>query len=517
MGRLTIEGPVTDLAEWQVASAVAAGMEALGWQADDASVRELMPPILRGTSVVAVLPPSPAWAGPVAAALASAAQDQGGRVLVLTAPALVAEWGATFSAVAGGAGVRIEAARGPSRAARRLKADALDVLIASPETALALHTRSALMTDRISAVVLAWPEGWDSDEALLVLLQDLPKDAQRIVLTADAGRSADLVERYARRAAVFGVPAEEADQAPVAAVRTLPTPWAGRAAAVAALLEATDPHRVTIWTVDRRDHALLTAALGGLADDVSLLARGVPESGSVICYDPPTLAELRLLATAGEVTLLVPPGAEVHTTRLAMTRRPVATESATTALLQRDASLRAEIVARIGEGVDAAALYALGPLFERHEPQHVAAALFRLWQDDVRAKRPSDAPPVSTQTAVGGVHTTRVWIGVGKKDEATVGDIVAVLAREVGLDRSLIGRVDLRDAFTLVEVPQSEAERVALKLVGLTVRKRKLSARVDRGPSAPTGGSRGGGGGGGGFGGPRGGSGGGRPPFKPRS
>jgi hypothetical protein len=56
---------------------------------------------------------------------------------------------------------------------------------------------------------------------------------------------------------------------------------------------------------------------------------------------------------------------------------------------------------------------------------------------------------------------------------------------------------------------------VALKLVGLTVRKRKLSARVDRGPSAPTGGSRGGGGGG--FGGPRGGSGGGRPPFKPRS
>ena len=76
-----------------------------------------------------------------------------------------------------------------------------------------------------------------------------------------------------------------------------------------------------------------------------------------------------------------------------------------------------------------------------------------------------------------------------------MGDIVAVLAREVGLDRSLIGRVDLRDAFTLVEVPQSEAERVALKLVGLTVRKRKLSARVDRGPSAPTGGSRGGGGG----------------------
>jgi ATP-dependent RNA helicase DeaD len=97
-----------------------------------------------------------------------------------------------------------------------------------------------------------------------------------------------------------------------------------------------------------------------------------------------------------------------------------------------------------------------------------------------------------------------------------VGDIVAVLAREVGLDRSLIGRVDLRDAFTLVEVPSSEAERVALKLVGLTVRKRKLSARVDRGPSGPSGPSRGGGGFGGARSGGTSGGGGGRPPFKPR-
>jgi ATP-dependent RNA helicase DeaD len=136
----------------------------------------------------------------------------------------------------------------------------------------------------------------------------------------------------------------------------------------------------------------------------------------------------------------------------------------------------------------------------------------------VRRKRPADAPSAPTTTPVGGVHTSRIWMGVGKKDEATVGDIVAVLAREVGLDRSLIGRVDLRDAFTLVEVPSSEAERVALKLVGLTVRKRKLSARVDRGPSGPSGPSRGGGGGG--FGGARSGggagAGGGRPPFKPR-
>lgn len=492
--------------EWQVASAAAAGMEQLGWQPGDVSVRELMPPVARGASVVAVMPPSPAWAGPVVGALADALRERGGRVLVLAAPALVAEWGATFAALTASSGLRIEAARGPARATRRLKADALDVLIASPETALALHTRSALATERITTLLLGWPEGWDADEALLVLLQDLPKDAQRIVLSADAGRSADLVERYARRAGVFGVPAEGADATPVPTVRTLPTPWAGRAAAVAALLEATDPHQVTIWTADRRDHDILRATLGGLAEDVRLQVRGVPEGGSVICYDPPSLEELRSLVAVGEVTLLVPPGAELHVSRIAATRRPVITESATTALLQRDASLRAEVSASLADGPDAAALYALGPLFERWEPQQVAAALFRLWQDDVRKRRPADAPTAPTTTPVGGVHTARVWIGVGKKDEATVGDIVAVLAREVGLDRSLIGRIDLRDAFTLVEVPAAEAERVALRLVGLTIRRRKLSARVDRGASSPT---REAGGGGR--------AGGARPPFRPRS
>ncbi len=499
--------------EWQLGTAVAAGLEQLGWMADDAEVRELVPSVARGTNVVVVLPPAPAWAAPMVGALTGVLAAHGGRVLVLSAPALVAEWGATFAAVAGTSGLRIEAARGPARAARRIKADAVDVLIASPDTALALHTRSALDPDRISTVVIAWPEGWDAEEALLVLLQDLPKDAQRIVLTADAGQSANLVERYARRATIIGAPAESAESAPVTAVRTLPTPWAGRAAAVAALLEATDPQRVTIWTADTRDHATLQAALGGLAEDVAVLARGVPDGGSIVCYDPPSLHALRQLVDVGDVTLLVAPGSEVYCSRLAATRRPVITESATTALLQRDASLRAQVVARLDDGPDHAALYALGPLFERWEPQQVAAALFRLWQDDVRAKRPADAPAAPTITPVGGVHTTRVWIGVGKKDEATVGDIVAVLAREVGLDRTLIGRVDLRDAFTLVEVPTTEAERVALKLVGLTVRKRKLSARVDRGTTGAPGASRGGGSGG--F--SRGGAGGGRPPFRPRS
>lgn len=523
---------MSDFATWQLEPAVAGHVARLGWRADETMVRDVVPPVARGSGVVAVLPPGPVWAGPIAASLLGTLAARQGRVLILTAPALVAEWGALASTLAAGTALRIEAARGPARAARQLKADAVDVLIAAPDTALALHARSTLSPERITTVVFAWPEDWDADEALLVLLQDLPKEAQRIVLTARPERlegKDGLLERYARKALVLGAPAADADDAPVAAVRTLATSWSGRAAAVAHLLEITDPHKVAIWTADTRDHAALTAALGGLATGISLVTREVPDGGMVICYDLPSLDQLRALTEATEVTLLVPPGTESYVARLAATRRPVPVESAATALLRRDATLRAEVARGLDRGDDAAALYALAPLFERWEPQQVAAALWRLWRTAAEAAPRSAegpaAPPRRETTPVGGVATARVWIGAGKKDDATVADVVAVLAKEVGLDRSLIGRVDLKDTFTLVEVPAAEAERVAQKLVGLTIRRRKLSARVDTGRAGPARGPGGGGGMGGGSRGPGGGGrgpggggmGGGRGPSRPRS
>lgn len=85
----------------------------------------------------------------------------------------------------------------------------------------------------------------------------------------------------------------------------------------------------------------------------------------------------------------------------------------------------------------------------------------------------------------------KLWVGAGKKDDATPGDLVAVLVKEAGLDRTLIGRIELRDTFALVEVPASEADRLAAALTGLTIRRRRLVARVDRGIPARSGPGRG--------------------------
>lgn len=471
---------MTDVTDWGVAPELASELTNLGWTRDAAVGTGGLHPARRGTNLVLVRPPAPAWAGPALAGVLEGAAERGGRTICLAAPAMVPVLGALVARLAHSAGLRHETALGPARAARRLRADEVDVLVCSPATALTLQGRSALALDRAAALVLAWPDGWDADEALTLLINDLPRDAQRVVLTSDAGQVDLLVERFARRAAILPEAPIPADAAAPIAIRTIPTPWSSRAASIAALLEITDPDGAMIWTADNADHAILTAALGGT---LPLVTRG-PASPQVICYDLPDPATLAGFGAAATVTLLVAPGTEAYVSRLAPLRRPVPLSATTVGLLERDAGRRAEVVQALDHvGVDAA-LYALAPLFERHEPQQVAAACFVLWRE---ALRPVVAPlreaePVRSATQVGaGAAMAKLWVGAGKKDEATPGDLVAVLVKEVGLDRTLIGRIELRDTFALVEVPVSEAERLAKALTGLTIRRRKLVARVDRG------------------------------------
>lgn len=490
-------------AEWRIEPAMAAGLEQLGWRDDDSIVRDVVPVVVRGGNVVVVLPPAPAWADPIMAALLGSRPSGAGPILVLAAPAAVGEWAVTIGAVTESASIQIDVAREARGATGKTGNRRCDVVIASPATALDRHTQSALHPEQFRAVVFAWPEEWQADDAVTALLQDFPRDAQRIVLTARPERidgAAGVVERYARKALV--IPGE-ADGLMTPAlvretsVRTVATPWDGRALVAARVVESIDRPSVTIWTADCRDHQLIRRALGSLRDGVRLSNRTVPETGAIVCYDLPSARQLAQLSAAGEVILLVPPGTERYVRDLAPTRRPMLLDSPTTAVLDRDATLRRQIAGEIAQGDNAAALYALAPLFEQFDPQLVAAAVFGLWRTTesaisslpVEAGKPgrsprgatpgarADAPPASAQSP----GTAKLWIGAGKKDEATVGDFVAVLIKEAGMERTRIGRIELRDTFALVEVPAEDAEGIAQRLVGLTIRKRKVSARVDRG------------------------------------
>src|SRR5690606_5218881 len=132
--------------------------------------------------------------------------------------------------LAAGSDVRVVTANGASRAARVLRDGNAAIVVTAPATAHALHTRSQLPLDHFGAVALGWPEYWAAEEAMTVLLSELPRDAQRVVLTSSVEATADLVERHLRRAAsatASALPIDESTAAP-RSVRTISAPWTGR-------------------------------------------------------------------------------------------------------------------------------------------------------------------------------------------------------------------------------------------------------------------------------------------------
>jgi ATP-dependent RNA helicase DeaD len=71
-------------------------------------------------------------------------------------------------------------------------------------------------------------------------------------------------------------------------------------------------------------------------------------------------------------------------------------------------------------------------------------------------------------------------VNVGKKDRAAAKDIVGALIREAGLSKDDIGRIDVKEMYSLVEVAGSAAERAVARLSGMMIRGRRVNARIDR-------------------------------------
>jgi DbpA RNA binding domain len=463
---------VTSYQDLHLTPPIAAALERLGWSPSDPALRDAAPTAARGHNLVVVAPPSPAYALPALAGMLSRL-GPGSRGLLLCAEAQLEEWGALAAGLAGDA-LRIQVARGTARTSRRLKAAEVDLIVTPPDIALGLHRRSALGPEDIAAVFLAWPETWSGGEALPPLMQDLSKDVQRLLSTGSPEWAADLIERYARRALRVGAAQESSPAPPVGPVRTVGVSWERRARALGELTELLDPASVAVWTLDRSRHGDIARVLPTGDPAVRVVTGDAPKAAVVIAFDLPTPERLRQLLSAGEVVLLVPPGTESYVDRAAAPRRSIRLPGMVEEVASEAASRRATIVRAIEEKRPDAALLSLAPLFERYDPSMVAAAVYQLWSSSATA-----TPPTAPENPV----AVKIYVGIGKKDGASVNDLVAVLTKEVRVPREKIGRVELREGYALVELPALEAEGIARALNGVTVRRKRITARVDRGPT----------------------------------
>ena len=454
---------------------IAAAVARLGWSADDPVMRDSAPTAARGHNLVTLVPPVPAAATPALAGLLSRL-GAGVRALLLAADSDLDEWAGRLHLLTADSALHVHVARGPGRGARRLRADPpVDLFVCSPATALALHRRSALRPETVSSVLLAWPEMWGETDDLAELMQDLPKEAQRIVVGSSEDEVAGVVERYARRALTVGAPGVAGTAEPAGPIRTVGVSWSRRVSVLPELMELLDPASAVVWMLDRGHEEAIRQAVITSDHSVQVTTGDAPRAQTIIAFDPPTPPRLRQLLSAGEVVVLTPPAAERYVRRIAATRRPLRLSGALDAAASAAEVRRAKIAGVLEKESLDRALLLLAPLLERYDGAAVAAALFELWTAAPATATPAPEPVGEAPAAI-----ARIFVGLGKKDGATVNDLVAVLTKEVRIEREKIGRVELRDGFMLVEIPAQEAERVAAALNGKMIRRKRIVARIDK-------------------------------------
>jgi ATP-dependent RNA helicase DeaD len=472
-----------------VTAALAAELERLGWSAAEPRARELAAAAARGTNLIVETPPA-AWHGlPVLAGLLSTEVAAPRRLLVLTSATTLDEWAGSIAPLAAAAGLPLLTASGPARAARLLADTPAWLLLTTPATVLALVQRSALKCAELTGLVVVWPEQLGAERALEAVMADLDKDAPRAVFTTVPELMAQLGDHYARRALQVALPAPAAAAGdaltPIGAigkVHVATVAWRQRAAAVAGVLETLDPAHPALWAPAASPLAEEVARQTGLP---LLLGDTVPQGQRplVIALELPAPLKLATLTSAADVVLLVPALALPWVRRIAPAALTLRLPGVIEAAGDDAANRRAIIAARLEAALPVDGLQALAPLFERYEPAAVAAALFGLWADRAQAPATATSGPAAAPAA-SATGTARVWVSLGKKDGGTANDLVGCLTRECRVDRTQIGRIELRETFSLIEVPAADAEKIADRLTGISIRQRRVTARVDKGVSS---------------------------------
>ena len=423
----------------------------------------------RGRAVVLVCPPAPERAGDVWELLGSLAQEptSAPEVAIICADEAAA---ATWAQTAPPQG-HVHAITGLTRSAALLKAGSVRILAGAPKDLAALAQRAALKLANVATVLVAWPESLIAGEhaGTLDTLLGEAREARRIVLTWNPNSLGDFLERHARRALIVGTPLVDDTGAPLPPVSR--ARYAVVPSAPAAAREALD---------------MLNAATP-LVWDGGPVTPPATRPDVVLCTALPTRDELAALARLGEPVLLVR-AAQLPYLRSIATLTCFSLPTGADRARDRTEALRERVARRLNDGNVDAELALLDPLFERFDPAEVAGALLAL-QRDAGSEMPDakremrDARSEMRDATVAGpgdVLRVKVFVSVGKKDRVAAKDLVGALIREVGLAKGDIGRIEVRESFSLVEVAPGLAERAVRGLSAVTIRGRRVVARLDR-------------------------------------
>ncbi len=391
---------------------------------------------------------------------------------------------------------------------------------------LGLGALQVLVLDGVGSMVAL--EEWSSVEPIL---DGLDPETQRIVCSEGVDDLfSDLVARRMPRARrwpeeLFATP--ESGEAPRAAGAPLRVGLgSGERALELAARCAADAHReadggVRVVCASPSDVPRIVAELGvrGLAataeDGHVRVGDGEDDGGedraAILFGLPPGLPELReALGTSARRCIVVEPGhlaqLRLLAARAGLPLEPLA-EGAPLDDLDAVALYRARVRSAIRSADVVPELLVLEPLLEEFGATRVAAALserLRLqregggvvlsWPDAEAASLPGSRPPAprKRETPAGGEGPgpgprgtrpawSRIWMGIGRKDDVRPSDLVGALTGEAGIAGGQIGKIEIRGGFSVAEIDSQVVDQVIRRMQGVTIRGQPVTVRRDRG------------------------------------
>jgi hypothetical protein len=220
--------------------------------------------------------------------------------------------------------------------------------------------------------------------------------------------------------------------------------------------------------------------IDGIAAGGSTAARvasGEAARGGRIAYDVPFDAEALAALNLEHGIVMIEPAELPHLRSIAaeagVTLNPV---GGTRAVRGSVATYRESVRRAIEEQDLDAQLSLLDPLFEQYSAAEVAAALSAMLR-----RHPSEIE--STNADAGAPPPpafVRLFVSLGQRDNIRPGDLVGAIAGEASIAGDQVGRIDIRDTFSVVEVSAADADRVIRALNGTTLRGRSLRVDYDR-------------------------------------
>ena len=402
------------------------------------------------------------------------------------------------------------------RGARLLGTRGIPAIAATPATVVSLLRNSAVKLDGLKAIVVAWADevfAAREEDALEVVLGEIPKDASRIVVVDQLSPEVEaFIERHLRRASRTGV-SETSSPDVALPIRYVTTDSSGRRSALRRLLDELDPPSAVVIANDAggaEEARRAVSALGYVGEEtIRVVTKPVTEpTALVVLYDLPAsgadVAQIAAGETVNVVALVTPrqiPALRRLTTGVV---EPLDVSHAPVKARARDERLRAAIRAELQSGFPAREVMALEPLVAEFDGLEIAAAALRLFEREraetrarrVEVERPVARPDVRADRADRGERTerpaaprgapsgfARVFLSIGDRDGVRAGDLVGAITGEAGITSDRIGKLDIRESHTVAEIAADDAANVIEKMNGLSLKGRRIAARIDDRPA----------------------------------